>query len=196
MFALPCIVLKFVIFWIINKIAVMKNSILKITIIAISIVILVSFSTDFVNAENVPNWIKNNALWYGQGEITETEFLNSIKFLIENNILVLDNDDSNEIKRNQLTQIIIPNGNYVVSGGAVYLPLNLEINPMTTVQWINDDVVQHTVQSQDKFGKIIGLFNSVPLNTGETFEFKFTEEGVYNYYCSLHPWRVGLVTVR
>jgi len=194
MFALPCIVLKFVIFWIINKIAVMKNSILKITIIAISIVILVSFSTDFVNAENVPNWIKNNALWYGQGEITETEFLNSIKFLIENDILVLDND--NEIKRNQLAQIIIPNGNYVVSGGAVYLPLNLEINPMTTVQWINDDVVQHTVQSQDEFGNIVGLFNSVPLNTGETFEFKFTEEGVYNYYCSLHPWRVGLVTVR
>jgi plastocyanin len=194
MFALPCIVLKFVIFWIINKIAVMKNSILKITIIAISIVILVSFSTDFVNAENVPNWIKNNALWYGQGEITETEFLNSIKFLIENDILVLDND--NEIKRNQLAQIIIPNGNYVVSGGAVYLPLNLEINPMTTVQWLNDDVVQHTVQSQDEFGNIVGLFNSVPLNTGETFEFKFTEEGVYNYYCSLHPWRVGLVTVK
>ena len=195
MFALPCIVLEFVIFWITNKIAVMKNSILKITIIAISIVILVSFSTDFVNAENVPNWIKNNALWYGQGEITETEFLNSIKFLIENDILVLDND-GDEIKRNQLAQIIIPNGNYVVSGGAFYLPLNLEINPMTTVQWINDDIVQHTVQSQDEFGKIIGLFNSVPLNTGETFEFKFTEEGVYNYYCSLHPWRVGLVTVR
>ena len=194
MFALPCNVLEFVIFSTINKIIVMKNSILKITIIAISIVTLVSFSTNFANAENVPNWIKNNALWYGQGEITETEFLNSIKFLIENDILVLDND--NEIKRNQLAQIIIPNGNYVVSGGAVYLPLNLEINPMTTVQWINDDVVQHTVQSQDKFGKIIGLFNSVPLNTGETFEFKFTEEGVYNYYCSLHPWRVGLVTVR
>ena len=142
----------------------------------------------------MPNWIKNNALWYGQGEITETEFLNSIKFLIENDILVLNKEDT--IKRNQLAQIIIPNGNYVVSGGAVYLPLNLEINPMTTVQWINDDVVQHTVQSQDKFGKIIGLFNSVPLNTCETFEFKFTEEGVYNYYCSLHPWRVGLVTVR
>ena len=194
MFALPCNVLEFVIFSTINKTIVMKNSILKITIIAISIVTLVSFSTNFANAENVPNWIKNNALWYGQGEITETEFLNSIKFLIENDILVLEKED--KIKRNQLTQIIIPNGNYVVSGGAVYLPLNLEINPMTTVQWLNDDVVQHTVQSQDEFGNIVGLFNSVPLNTGETFEFKFTEEGVYNYYCSLHPWRVGLVTVR
>jgi plastocyanin len=173
----------------------MNNSILKITIIAISIVTLISFSTDFANAENIPDWVKNNALWYGQGEITETEFLNSIKFLIENNILVLNNDD-NDIKRNQLEQIIIPNGNYVVSGGAVYLPLNLEINPMTTVQWINDDVVHHTIQSQDKYGEIIGLFNSAPLDTGETFVFKFTEEGVYNYYCSLHPWRVGLVTVR
>ena len=48
----------------------MNNSILKITIIVISIVTLVAFSTDFANAENVPNWIKNNALWYGQGEIT------------------------------------------------------------------------------------------------------------------------------
>ena len=195
MFAVPCNVLKLVIFQIINDSISMNNSILKIAIITLSIVTLISFSTDFANAENVPNWIKNNALWYGQGEITETEFLNSIKFLIENDILVLDND-GDEIKRNQLAQIIIPNGNYVVSGGAFYLPLNLEINPMTTVQWINDDVVQHTVQSQDKFGKIIGLFNSIPLNTGETFEFKFTEEGVYNYYCSLHPWRVGLVTVR
>ena len=195
MFAVPCNVLKLVIFQIINDSISMNNSILKIAIITLSIVTLISFSTDFANAENVPNWIKNNALWYGQGEITETEFLNSIKFLIENDILVLDND-GDEIKRNQLAQIIIPNGIYVVSGGAFYLPLNLEINPMTTVQWINDDIVQHTVQSQDEFGKIIGLFNSVPLNTGETFEFKFTEEGVYNYYCSLHPWRVGLVTVR
>jgi plastocyanin len=172
----------------------MKNSILKITIVTVSIISLVSFSTDFANAENVPSWIKNNALWYGQGEITEAEFLNSIKFLIENNILEINDD--NGIKRNQLEQIIIPNGNYVVSGGNVYLPLNLEIHPMTTVQWINDDIVLHTVQSQNEYGEIIGLFNSAPLNTGETFEFKFTEEGVYNYYCSLHPWRVGLVTVR
>ena len=180
-----------------NQDSNMNNTILKITTITISIITLISISTDFVNAENVPNWVKNNALWYGQGDITETEFLNSIKFLIENNILVLDEKEKeDQIKRNQLEQIIIPNGNYVVSGGSFYLPLNLEIKPMTTVQWLNDDIVLHTVQSQNEYGEIIGLFNSAPLNTGETFEFKFTEEGVYNYYCSLHPWRIGLVTVK
>ncbi|WP_067961249.1 plastocyanin/azurin family copper-binding protein [Nitrosopumilus sp. Nsub] len=172
----------------------MKNLNLKLVFFSISVLILISLSTSSVNAENVPAWIKNNALWYGQGHITETEFLNSIKFLIENDILVLEKNEP--IKRNQLEQIIIPNGNYVVSGGNVYLPLNLEIRPMTTVQWINNDIVLHTVQSQDEFGEIIGLFNSAPLKSGETFEFKFTEEGVYNYFCSLHPWRVGLVTVR
>jgi len=172
----------------------MNNLNLKLIFFSISVFFLISVSSSTVNAENVPAWIKNNALWYGQGDITEIEFLNSIKFLIENDILVLENNEP--IKRNQLEQIIIPNGNYVVSGGNFYLPLNLEIHPMTTVQWINDDIVLHTVQSQDEYGEIIGLFNSVPLNTGETFEFKFTEEGVYNYYCSLHPWRIGLVTVR
>ena len=171
----------------------MKQSILKISIGIMFSIFLISFSINLVNAESVPSWVKNNALWYGQGDITEIEFLDSIKFLIEHDILILNNDDT--IKRNQLEQIIIPNGNYVVSGGSFYLPLNLEINPMTTVQWLNDDIVQHTVQSQDEFGKIIGLFNSAPLDTGETFEFKFKEKGIYNYYCSLHPWRVGVVTV-
>jgi len=40
------------------------------------------------------------------------------------------------------------------------------------------------------------LFNSPPLNTGDRFEFTFEEAGVYHYYCSFHPWRVGVVTVK
>jgi len=35
----------------------------------------------------VPNWIKNVALWYGQGLLSDTEFINVIQFLIDNNIL-------------------------------------------------------------------------------------------------------------
>lgn len=64
------------------------------------------------------------------------------------------------------------------------------------MEWINDDSVPHTIQSQDEQGKIIGLFNSALLMTGEKFEYAFDEPEVYNYYCSLHPWRVGIITVR
>ena len=172
----------------------MNSLTLKIFSISISAIMLVSVSVNFANAENVPSWIKNNALWYGQGEISETEFLNSIKFLIENNILVLEKD--NKLLQEQISKIIIPNGNFNVSGGSFYLPLNLEITSNTTVQWVNEDIVLHTIQSQDEFGNIVGLFNSAPLTTGERFEFTFTESGTYNYYCSLHPWRMGVVTVK
>ena len=38
----------------------------------------------------VPAWIKNTAKWYGESKISETEFLNAIKYLINNGILNLD----------------------------------------------------------------------------------------------------------
>ena len=37
----------------------------------------------------VPEWIQNTARWYGEGKITEGEFLNAIKFLLENKIIVI-----------------------------------------------------------------------------------------------------------
>ena len=148
------------------------------------------------SAENIPQWVKNTALWYGQGSISETEFLNAIKFLIENDLIDLEEVDPKPIvSENTNASILIPNGNFDIANTGFYIPLNLEIAHGTTVKWTNDDSVPHTIQSQDKQGKIIGLFNSAPLMTGESFEYTFDEPGVYNYFCSLHPWRVGIVTV-
>ena len=158
-------------------------------------ILLVSFSTNFANAETVPEWVKNTALWYGEGVVSESEFLNMIKFLIQNDIIVLENEVVTPVVQVN-AEIIIPNGNFDVSSSAFYLPLNLETPVGTTVVWANEDTVPHTVQSQDEFGKVIALFNSAPLNTGDRFEFTFEEAGVYNYFCSFHPWRVGVVTVK
>ena len=157
-------------------------------------IVLLSLTVNGANAESIPEWVKNNALWYGQGIISESEFINAIKFLVESEIIVLDN--MRMISGIEEATIIIPNGNSDVSGSGFYLPLNLEIQANTKVVWVNDDSVPHNIQSQDEVGNVIDLFNSPPLNTGDRFEFVFEEEGVYNYYCSFHPWRVGLVTVR
>lgn len=148
-----------------------------------------------VSAEGVPQWVKSTALWYGEGTISETEFLNAIKFLIENDFIVLEDENSESGFVNPTAHVLIPNGNSDIANTGFYVPLNLEILPGTTVIWTNDDSVLHTVQSQNEFGEIIGMFNSAPLKTGETFEYKFDESGVYNYFCSLHPWRVGIITV-
>jgi len=172
----------------------MKHRILKMSIIMmIFSVLLVSLSTNEAAAQ-VPEWVKNNALWYGQGDISEAEFLNVIKFLIENKIITIEALESvSEMKE---AQIVIPNENSDVSGSGFYLPLNLETSTNTKVTWVNDDSVSHNIQSQDEFGNVIDLFNSPPLNTGDRFEFTFEEAGVYHYYCSFHPWRVGVVTVK
>ncbi len=156
---------------------------------------LIPFLLFNASAEGVPGWIRNTALWYGEGEVSEVEFLNAIKFLIENNIIILENKDGIS-SENLSATIIIPNGNVDLSNSAFYKPLNLEISRGTVVSWINEDSVEHTIQSQDESGNFSELFHSSILGTGEIFEFTFEEMGVYNYYCSFHPWRVGVVTVK
>ena len=51
---------------------------------------LVSISVNFASAQSVPDWVKNTALWYGEGIVSEGEFLNMIKFLIENKVIIIE----------------------------------------------------------------------------------------------------------
>jgi len=67
----------------------MRKVTVSILLIIVGGGILLTVSAD----ENlVPSWIKNTALYYGQGNTSDTEFLNAIKFLIENNILIVELD--------------------------------------------------------------------------------------------------------
>lgn len=169
------------------------------SLVLLATLVLGTVAYQNILAQSIPEWIKNTALWYGQGNISETEFLNAIKFLIENDVIVIENQDvvkSESANKSLISEIIIPNGNSNIEHTGFYIPLNLEIDAGTTVVWVNNDTVLHTVQSIDEEGNIIGLFNSAALATGERFTHTFDEEGAYHYYCSLHPWRVGQVTVR
>ena len=154
---------------------------------------------DNVKAESVPDWVKNIAKWYGNNEISENEFLNAIKFLIDSGIIEIPETEENIMDESSDTpktaEIVMPNGNAEQSNTGFFIPLHLQVKVGTTVVWVNDDNVLHTVQSQDLDGNPTGLFNSNVLNTGERFAFKFEESGTYNYFCTLHPWRVGEISV-
>jgi hypothetical protein len=41
--------------------------------------------------QKVPNWIKNNASWWAAGLINDSDFLNGIQYLINENIIVIPN---------------------------------------------------------------------------------------------------------
>jgi plastocyanin len=56
----------------------------------------------------------------------------------------------------------------------------IEIAIGTTVVWVQEGSFPHTVTSDD------GLFDSGTLRTGGSFEFIFTEAGVFPYHCEFH----------
>ncbi len=54
-----------------------------------SIFLLINFAEAQTSESKIPEWIQNTAKWYGDGIVSEGEFLNAIKFLLENKIIIL-----------------------------------------------------------------------------------------------------------
>ena len=70
---------------------------MKTAITTITAILLVGSIASFANAEGVPSWVKNNAGWWADGTISESEFVQGIQFLIKNGIIiVLPTDVSDE----------------------------------------------------------------------------------------------------
>lgn len=111
------------------------------------------------------------------------------------NYFVTGADPLPTVSLSQNATVIIPNGNSAIANQAFYYPLNLEIMRQTTVTWDNEDNIGHVIQSQDGHGNLVSMFNSGILHTGDTFSYKFVKPGVYYYFCTIHPWRTGVVTV-
>ena len=70
-----------------------------------------------------------------------------------------------------------------------FAPQRLTVPAGTTVTWINDDDIPHTVASSTK------RFKSSALDTKDRFSFTFTTPGAYEYFCSLHPHMTGAIVV-
>jgi plastocyanin len=69
-------------------------------------------------------------------------------------------------------------------------PTSLTVSSGTTVTWVNNDDVPHTVVSDDK------VFRSKALDTDDKFSYTFTMPGTYNYFCSVHPKMTAKIVVK
>ncbi len=72
---------------------------------------------------------------------------------------------------------------------------DIDIKVLDIVVWGNADTAPHTVTSGNPATGFDGVFDSGLFPPGTSFQHQFTEEGVYDYYCLVHPWMVGVVTV-
>lgn len=71
----------------------------------------------------------------------------------------------------------------------------IEIIIGDTVFWKNADSVSHTVTSGNPQTGPDGIFDSKIIESGKFFMKTFDEIGEFEYYCTIHPWRTGLVSV-
>lgn len=75
-----------------------------------------------------------------------------------------------------------------------YTPGSASTSTGTTVTWTNNDSAFHTVTSGDS-STPDGLFDSGLMKSGSSFSFKFDTPGTYEYFCMVHPWQTGKITM-
>ena len=78
-----------------------------------------------------------------------------------------------------------------------YVPTEISVPAGSTVTWTNDDSTIHTVVEGGPQGGAAGepAFDSSIIAPGGTWENTFDTAGEIDYYCNLHPFMTGKVTV-
>ena len=111
-----------------------------------------------------------------------------------------ENNSEPEIKTKEIESepdVIMPNKTSrpgFEKTDACYVPSTITINQGEKVTWANKDVAFHSVTS-GFYDSPTDLFDSGHLDPEEKFSVTFEEKGVYNYFCTLHPWMAGKVLV-
>lgn len=81
-----------------------------------------------------------------------------------------------------------------MTSGLEFTPADLTIEPGTTVRWVNDADIFHTITPDGHSEWSEGSVSA----TGDTFEHTFDTEGTFLYYCSPHQSQgmTGSITVQ
>jgi len=73
---------------------------------------------------------------------------------------------------------------------------NIELKVGDYIRWENADTAAHTVTSGNPEDGPDDIFDSGLSAPGQSFQWQFTEVGEFDYFCLVHPWMTGAVTVK
>jgi nitrite reductase (NO-forming) len=97
----------------------------------------------------------------------------------------------------QENTVSMPPGSSNPSAAEFFVPKEITVSPGTTVTWTNDDSTIHTVVEGSAAGAAgeAPVFDSSIMAPGASFEYTFDTAGEFDYFCNLHPFMTGKVTV-
>lgn len=81
-------------------------------------------------------------------------------------------------------------GNSVTIVDFAFSPSTMTITAGETVTWTNTGKQPHTVTSD------AGLFDSGPLQSGQSFSHTFPSAGSFAYHCAIHPFMTATIIVQ
>ena len=73
--------------------------------------------------------------------------------------------------------------------GSMFTPANVQIKVGTTITWINQDSVPHSVTFKN------GMKDSGTFAQGQSYHYTFTHVGTFAYYCTVHSEMLAQVVV-
>ncbi len=76
-----------------------------------------------------------------------------------------------------------------------FSPYIVKIDVGDVVTWINNDDAVHVIHSTVSDLSTTDNFDSGFLKTNESFSYTFNSSGNFGYFCTLHPWMIGNVSV-
>lgn len=86
-------------------------------------------------------------------------------------------------------------GENCAKGNKCYSPFEAKVTKGGTVTWVNKDTAAHTATSGNINSGPDGKFDSGLVAVDGKFSQKFDTAGKYDYFCMIHPWMKGKVTV-
>lgn len=81
------------------------------------------------------------------------------------------------------------NGQVAIDNFA-FAPTPMTVPVGTMVKWLNRDDIPHSIVVQ-----ALGV-HSHPMDTDESFTYRFEKPGTYDYICGLHPFMHGKIVVQ
>ena len=120
-------------------------------------------------------------------------------YIYSNNLNKHNNVDNNnvvnEVKEanNGVANKAMEKLNTITIQGYAFNPDKITVKKGATVTWTNRDSVEHNIIGDE--GSTVPFENSPMLKMGETYEYVFTEPGLFTYHCGPHPQMTGQIEV-
>ena len=76
-----------------------------------------------------------------------------------------------------------------------FIPSKVSINAGDTISWTNDDTAVHTTTGGSISTGTTGTFDSGLIQSGVMYEYTFDSAGTFDYFCVVHPWMSGSISV-